>query len=444
MKKLITLLIVALLIGVESSPAQFLKNLGKRAEEAAKRTVEDRVEQESAEKTDEALDTILEPGSKEKSNKQNSETTEDPDYPGQDYQEDQVYQEEATLDMEEDLGPQNSSDESISVYSKFDFVPGDNLLFFEDFSNDYIGDFPSKWNTNGTGEVVTINDDPQKWFGMKPGHSVYYIPDLPSLPEEYTIEFDLLAIGLDQQTGSTTVLKIILSDDSAFKLGNYAMAQMSFCQYAPIAMRVRNSTGDINNEIAADNREAVKNQPHVSIAVNKQRFRLWLNEKKYIDIPRLIPAETILKALKFELLYFKEGKEQLFITNLKVAEGGQDLRRKLIEEGSVSTNGILFNSGSANLLPQSMGIIRQISQVLQQESNMTLRIVGHTDSDGDDNSNLMLSTKRAEAVKDILINQYQINPARLQAEGKGETEPVGDNDTADGKAQNRRVEFIKM
>ena len=127
-----------------------------------------------------------------------------------------------------------------------------------------------------------------------------------------------------------------------------------------------------------------------------------------------------------------------------MAEGGLDLRRKLISEGQVSTNGILFDSGSANIQPQSMGIIRQISQVLMQETSMNLLIEGHTDSDGSDEANMDLSQRRAEAVKNALVNVYNINAMRLTTAGKGESEPVGDNGTTDGKAQNRRVVFKRV
>jgi len=127
-----------------------------------------------------------------------------------------------------------------------------------------------------------------------------------------------------------------------------------------------------------------------------------------------------------------------------VAEGGLDLRRTLIADGKVTTNGILFDVGSANIQPQSMGIIRQISQVLQQEQDMNLKIIGHTDADGGDETNMKLSKERAEAVKKALVSVYGISGERLSSEGKGESEPVGDNGTADGKAQNRRVEFVKQ
>jgi len=352
-------------------------------------------------------------------------------------------------------GPNSSANgdsktqKDVKIYSKFDFVPGDKLLFFDDYSNDFIGDFPAKWNTNGSGEVVTVNDSKEKWMQILPGYNTYYIPDV-ELPEEYTIEFDLLTFGLDKKTSSQAKLNIMLSDDKAFRHGdNHVTASLPFGQFADFfGIRMKNyiarGGGEINNEIKADIREAVLNQPHISIAVNKLRFRLWVNEKKYVDIPRIMPPNGVVTTLKFSANTFKDGKERLFIANLKVAEGGVDLRRKLISEGSVSTNGILFDSGSANIQPQSYGIIRQISQVLQQESEMKLKIIGHTDADGADETNLALSKKRAEAVKNALMTIYNISGDRLQIDGKGESVPVGDNNTPNGKAQNRRVEFIKI
>ncbi|MBD0852561.1 OmpA family protein [Maribacter arenosus] len=416
---------------------QLLKKLGKRAERAAERTVERRVDRETSKKTDQVLDSILEPGSKQNPTDPQISTPTPPQTPSPTGTSGQGTNPTATPTV-------SGGPKSIQVYSKFDFVPGDNIIFFDDFSNDFIGDFPSKWNTNGSGEVVTINNSTEKWFEIIAGHSTFYIPDVPTLPEEYTIEFDIMATGLDPKTASTARLAVVLSDDKSFKWGNYARAYIPFCQYHPVGFLVHNRPGDISNTIQGDIRQDVLAQPHISVAVNKERFRLWVNENKYIDIPRFVPQNPRMTTLKFELLYFKDSKERMFIKNLKVAEGGVDLRRKLISEGSVSTNGILFDSGSANIQPQSMGIILQISQVLQQEAGMNLKIVGHTDADGSDESNMRLSKERAEAVKNALVNVYNIDGVRLSTEGKGESEPVGDNGTPDGKAQNRRVEFIKQ
>ena len=426
-----------------STNAQILKKLGKRAQKAAERAVERRVEKETTEKTDQVLDSILEPGSKDK-----NPTGKD----GNPIPKSTEPNNSPTDSNSGSVGTNNPKSEngsnSITVYSKFDFVPGDKLVFFDDFSNDFIGDFPSKWNTNGGGEIVTMNDSPEKWLELISGYNLNYLPDVSKLPEEYTIEFDIMTVGLDNKTSSTAFLQVALSDDDKFKEGtNFVQARLPFCQYSPIGITMENrinSKREIYSTVKADLREEVLNRPHVSIAVNKQRFRLWINEEKHIDIPRIVPEGALLSTLKFHMNNFKDGKERLFITNLKVAEGGLDLRRTLISEGKVSTNGILFDSGSANIQAQSMGIIRQISQVLQQESGMILKIVGHTDADGEDTANMTLSKKRAEAVKNALISVYNIDANRLQTDGKGESEPMGDNTTSDGKAQNRRVEFIKQ
>ncbi|MGB5554764.1 MAG: OmpA family protein, partial [Flavobacteriaceae bacterium] len=162
---------------------QLLKKLGKRAENAAERAVERRVEKETTEKTDQVLDSILEPGKKEETKRPGPEK-EIPNEPETKSSKQGGVQGSPSTSPDSEK-PENKS---IAIYSKFDFVPGDRPLFFDDFSNDFIGDFPSKWNTNGTGEVVNVGDSANKWFEMKGGYNLKYIPDVPKLPEEYTIE----------------------------------------------------------------------------------------------------------------------------------------------------------------------------------------------------------------------------------------------------------------
>ena len=435
--RVIFILLALLIFAFPEANAQLLKKLGKTAEKAAERTVQRRVDRETTEKTDQVLDSVLEPGSKGQD--QYPPVNNDPNTG--------TGGGSGTVNSG---GPAGSGGpKTIEVYSKFDFVPGDKQLFFDDFGYDFIGDFPAKWNTNGSGEVVTIGDSPQKWLKMLQGYGIEFIPDVPALPGDYTIEFDLFVLGIDRQTSSTAGLTVSLDNNSSFKKGtHWAWAFIPLGQYGVFNIRLRNYApgvgSEINSAVKADIRQAILDSPHISIAVNERRFRLWINEQKYVDIPRFIPTDAGLSALKFNIHGLKDGKEDVFITNLKVAEGGVDLRRKLIAEGRISTNGILFDSGSANIQPQSMGIIRQISQVLMQERDMRLNIVGHTDADGDDNSNMTLSQNRAESVKNALINIYNIDAGRLQTDGKGELEPVGDNNTVEGKAQNRRVEFIKI
>ena len=93
--------------------------------------------------------------------------------------------------------------------------------------------------------------------------------------------------------------------------------------------------------------------------------------------------------------------------------------------------------------PNSYTILKQIAESIQSIDG-NIKIVGHTDSDGNDTDNLVLSQKRAESVKRALVNEFGIDANKLSTEGKGESVPLNKNTNALEKAQNRRVEFIKI
>lgn len=414
----------------------------KKIQKSAERTVERKLERKTEKETGKMMDSILDPSQKPPS-------AESPSNESDHSVDNQSTSSDSNSQTTKTANKKNLSDD-LEVYSKYDFVPGDKVLFYDDFSQDFIGDFPSKWNTNGSGEVVKLNNVDGNWFELITGNSIFYIPDVKNLLEDYTIEFDIVTQGFSQKTSSSSYLQISLTDSDALRKysDNYIQSSLSLCQYNTYGIHstniFNNKSGGIDSKVAADIREALLNQPHIAIAVTRNRYRLWVNETKYLDIPRMVTELNVLKHLKFNVIGLKEGEERIFISNLKVADGGEDLRRKLLSEGKISTNGILFDSGSANIKPQSLGIVLQVSQVLLQDENMKLTIVGHTDADGNSDANMTLSKQRAESVKNALVNLYNISPDRLQTDGKGASTPVADNTTPDGKAQNRRVEFIKI
>ena len=133
------------------------------------------------------------------------------------------------------LEQENNVTKELEIYSKFDFVPGDKILMTDDFSLDNMGDFPSKWNTNGTGELSMINNE--KWFKLA-GKSIY-IPDLPSnLPEDYTVEFDMLTV-VDKKTSSQAKLEIWLEDNNMFNPSKkMAMVEIPLCLFISIGFIV--------------------------------------------------------------------------------------------------------------------------------------------------------------------------------------------------------------
>jgi OOP family OmpA-OmpF porin len=129
---------------------------------------------------------------------------------------------------------------------------------------------------------------------------------------------------------------------------------------------------------------------------------------------------------------------------LRYAVGKPDMRTKLLTDGKLVTRGILFDSGSAVIKVQSAGVLKEIAGVLNENPQLKVKIVGHTDSDGDNAKNMELSEQRAMAIKTALVRDFSVNEDALTAEGKGETQPSDPNTTVAGKANNRRVEFIKL
>lgn len=358
-------------------------------------------------------------------------------------------------------GSKNEAAPSVVSYSKFDFVPGERVIYSEDFSQDAIGELPVNWNASGKGEVVTIDGQLGKWLQLF-GNTSYLSGNKKVLGENFTVEFDLiyrfypkhnyvmpnLVFGLFS-SGTTDN-----TDNSFLKehRKNINALEITIYPYGTSTGVMLRSYKDKAQSFVSD-RVTVSRFPnyfnkvaHYSIQVQKQRFRLWLNEEKLFDIPRAVNTSAPLNQLFFFLegSNYTDGELGLYVTNLKLATGVPDTRHKLVEEGKFSTTGILFDSGSDIIKPQSFGVLKEVAQALKDNPDIKVKIVGHTDSDGNDKSNLELSNKRAGSVKAALEKEFGIDGRRLQFDGKGETQPVADNKTKEGKMQNRRVEFIKL
>jgi len=352
--------------------------------------------------------------------------------------------------------PTTSSD--LKTYSKFDFIPGDKILVVEDFAPDAIGDFPDKWNTNSTGEIQTIEGRDGKWLSLtKKG---VFLPEfITSLPDNFTLQFDLVC------SEKNTVYS------GRIGLGFYAIPDPGK-QFASLGFSAKRNGVDLSltpgggsasgltrcavfsddlqtmsNEIEQTDwvsREPAKRTVRLSIWRQRQRLRVYMNEEKVWDMPRAFETGKNYNSVLFYLDNGAIAGDRYLIGNLCLAVGAPDTRNKLITEGRFSTTGILFDVNSAVLKPESYGSLKDIADVLKDNAAVNVKIVGHTDSDGDAAQNLTLSQKRAAAVKDALIKTFGIDASRLQTDGKGATQPVSPNTSAAGKAQNRRVEFIKL
>jgi len=135
--------------------------------------------------------------------------------------------------------------------------------------------------------------------------------------------------------------------------------------------------------------------------------------------------------------------DKMYLKNIRIAKGGVKYYDRVLSDGKIIVNGIRFDVNRASIKPESNGAINEIFELMQKQTDLNFSVEGHTDSDGDDALNQTLSEKRAFAVMDRLISMG-ISVNRLKSTGWGESKPFGENSTAEGKANNRRVEFVKF
>jgi len=398
-----------------------------------KEKVKERTEQKTDETIDKGLDKVEEGVEGQEEEKQETE------------QEQETEQTEEKVIQKNDV--QQEKKAGLKSYSKYDFIAGEKTVFFDDFSQDNLGDFPVKWNTNSSGEVVELEGF-GKWFWMNWGGTFY--PEMSGvLPENFTIEFDLINDFGDETYGPFVNLDIYstIPDEPMDNLvpGNGGVEiKLGSTRVDYFSWKDQNYT-DISNSTECNVIEKKENQiVRVSIMVQKQRFRAWLDEVKVVDIPRMMPPGLTFDRVRFfEWGEIMEGAK-FYIKNFRIAAGVPDMRSKLITEGKLVTHGIYFDSGSDKIKPESYGTLKGVANVLKENPDVRVTIVGHTDSDGNDASNLDLSKRRSLSVKNALMSEFGIDASRMETDGKGESQPMDNNTSAEGKANNRRVEFIKI
>ena len=427
--KLRTLLILTAFLFIGSNAnAQFFKKLGKSVEKAAERAVTKKTEQKVTKETEKAMDTILGNGSKKKkktsqkkNNKKASENTSS----------------EVSNETQNDNTQKASEQAEVKAWSKYNFVGGDKVIFNDDLVGEENGEFPSRWDlAKGSAENAKYGDENIIRFENK---SIInpLMENETYLPEVFTIEFD--AYFHD-------VYNTWQSYELRFWQG-ISYTSQGEDHFYPIKIFKDGATGHTNvkgNKKKYDgHNESVGKKTgwkHIAISFNKRSLKVFVDEYRALNIPNYGYKP---KMLSIGSYMHKPDGQTMAIKNIKIAEGGKKLYDRVLADGKFVTRGILFDINKATLKPSSMGVINTISKMMLTHTDLKFRIEGHTDSDGGDEANLKLSEKRASAVKSALIRSG-VDANRLKAKGMGESVPVSDNTTPEGKANNRRVEFVKL
>ena len=422
MKKLFFMLIVAFACAGTADAQGWLKKLGKVAEDAAKRTVESNVDR----KTSQAVDDAMNPDADRKSSKKSSSSDGDASYD------------------EEEVEPQEEN----ATYEQTDFVPGAVAFFEDNLQNEQMGEFPSKWDLiEGSTDVAIMKG--KKCIHFEPGTRIEplmtnqqsYIPDV------FTLEFDFWMN--DPKTEMSNCYELEFKDADGGDVYEIRIGE-SYSKLE-VTCRFMSTTGDWRDSGGGKTWEMKKNDwNHFAMSFNKRALKIYVNNKRVINIPNCKSAVRM-KIHQADWGGFHGNKN--YMTNFRYAKGAMELyeqkvtdmsavEKAIAETGKFVTNNILFETGKATLKPESMEEIQKVADYMKKNPSARFEVQGHTDNQGSDKINDPLSQQRAEAVVKALEG-LGCDPFNMRAVGKGSHEPVADNATEDGRAKNRRVEFIK-
>ncbi len=337
---------------------------------------------------------------------------------------------------------------SMRAYSLFDFVPATTVVALDDFSTDAMGSFPTRWNTTTKGGIVTLDKQPARWLAIT--QDGLLTPEyLSVLPDYFTLELDMAVTDRVGNTGMGVALRFIDSKANPNLLQPSHAAEVRLTLQPGAETTTLTAWTPSQTERMA-NRNALRNWngttlPTARLSIWRQgtRLRAYLNEVKIWDIPlAFVPGSAY--RLLLERDFVNADKQIWCIGNMRVSVGVPYLKSKFNTEGQFSTTGIVFTDGTDRILPESYGVLKEISDILTGSIKSRVRIVGHTDSAGKDDKNLDLSKRRAAAVRAMLTTEFGIDAGRMDTDGKGASQPATNNATPEGKANNRRVEFVKL
>lgn len=436
MKRLMFLLSMLLVLGAttEVNAQSWLKKLGKKIENAAKGAVERNAERKTENIVDDVFDGKY---TKKKSSSSNS----DDDY------EEAEYTEEETSSSSKSSNKKQTPKSLEATYAKSDFVPGDEIIFEDNLYGEQLGEFPSRWDLErGVAEIAKVNGETviamagnDSWIKpLMADYSTDYLGDV------FTVEYDMLYDDSKKDGAPNIEIDFMAPeqrrDNEIYQFRYY----LGYDKQSVNMSYVKNGSASVTSKDgeASSGSQLVLNDGqwhHYAISFNKRALKVYIDGVRVINIPNA-------KAGAGWITFFNghnKPEYNTYLKNVRIAKGAVPLYDRMMTDGKIITYGITFDVGKSTIKPESMGEINRIVQLMNENPELKFSVEGHTDNTGSAASNQKLSEQRSEAIVAKLV-EMGIDESRLTAVGKGQNSPIADNNTDEGRAKNRRVEFVKQ
>lgn len=337
---------------------------------------------------------------------------------------------------------------TLQAYQGYDFVPGDTIVFEDNFEKDEDGEFPTHWN-QGDGQGAVNNFAGRKVFTLTGGNLSQVSPAIKAqkyLADSWTVEYDTYAID------GVEMPRIFLQPDNKKRgpdrfswsdwVGMINLSKNNFYD-----MQLQTHTKDHADELVLQianpdfmQKPSFKNQwHHIAVAFREGRIKVYVDQFRVYSLQDL--------GVRPQAIAFGAAGEKTkpaMMANVRIANGsGIKIADKKFTDAKIVTHGINFDNDKATIKPESMGTLNIIVDILKNNPELRFEIQGHTDSNGSATRNLTLSQQRADAVRQQLISMG-VDGARLSTKGLGDTKPIAENSSPEGRANNRRVEFVTI
>jgi outer membrane protein OmpA-like peptidoglycan-associated protein len=410
-------------VSVTPAEAQF----GKRLKERLKKNAEDKAVDKAVEKENEAIDAAT----TGKAEGDTARATAEPTEPGSTSTPDAS----APASTDAPAATAAAAPADRKVWANYDFVPGQRTLFYSDFTDDQVGNFPQRLEFK-SGQMEVVEFEGGKRAIKASNQSIFLIPLPEVLPDKFTIELDV--INRKSRSSAEATLNLaggsdgLAGGDKGLKLG-----------WGFWGLETREGGLETQSLPAkqADVERYVGNPVSIRLLGDGKYLKIYADEKRIANFPKV--ELTRGKALTVRLNAHDDEDGAVYLTRIRVAESQKSIYDALTKAGRWTTQGILFDTGKSEVKPESTPTLKQIAAALKEHPELKVEIQGHTDNAGKAETNLKLSQARADAVKAVLTKEYGVGDGQLTAKGYGDTKPAADNKTPEGRANNRRVELVK-